>query len=82
MSEMDLHLSDEWDKTFPKSDHVDHEKVTFHNRYGIALAADLYRPRSVEPGVASPRSPSAGRSVRSRSSARASTRRRWPSAAS
>lgn len=51
MSEMDLHLSDEWDKTFPKSDHVDHEKVTFHNRYGIALAADLYRPRSVEPGA-------------------------------
>ena len=44
MSEMDLQLTMEWDKTFPKSDIVNHEKVTFHNRYGITLAADLYRP--------------------------------------
>lgn len=51
MSETDLRLTDEWDKTFPKSDHVDHEKVTFRNRYGITLAADLYRPRSAEPGA-------------------------------
>jgi hypothetical protein len=34
-----------WDKTFPKSDRVDHRKVTFTNRYGIKLAADLYAPR-------------------------------------
>ncbi len=39
-----LSLTQEWDKTFPKSDKVDHSKVTFHNRYGITLAADLYRP--------------------------------------
>ncbi len=39
-----LHLTAEWDKTFLKSDKVDHSKVTFHNRYGITLAADLYRP--------------------------------------
>lgn len=45
MTEEKLALTTEWDKTFPKSDAVDHEKVTFHNRYGITLAADLYRPR-------------------------------------
>ena len=39
-----LRLTEEWDKTFPKSDKVDHRKVTFHNRYGITLAADLYVP--------------------------------------
>ena len=44
MTEEKLALTTEWDKTFPKSDAVDHEKVTFHNRYGITLAADLYRP--------------------------------------
>ncbi len=38
-------LVQEWDKTFPKSELVDHRKVTFHNRYGITLAADLYQPR-------------------------------------
>ena len=38
----------EWDKVFPKSDKVDHQKVTFHNRYGIALAADLYTPKGAE----------------------------------
>ena len=37
-----LNLTNEWDKTFPKSDKVNHSKVTFHNRYGITLAADLY----------------------------------------
>lgn len=51
MRETDLGLTDEWDKTFPKSDQVDHGKVTFRNRYGITLAADLYRPRSAEPGA-------------------------------
>ena len=39
-----LNLTQEWDKVFPKSDKVDHKKVTFHNRYGITLAADLYTP--------------------------------------
>ncbi len=36
-----------WDKTFPKSDKVDHKKVTFRNRYGITLAADLYQPKNI-----------------------------------
>lgn len=40
-----LNLTQEWDKTFPKSDKVDHKKVTFHNRYGIELAADMYTPK-------------------------------------
>ncbi len=40
-----LTLTSDWDKTFPKSDKVDHRKVTFTNRYGITLAADLYTPR-------------------------------------
>jgi fermentation-respiration switch protein FrsA (DUF1100 family) len=39
-------LSDKWDKTFPKSDKVDHKKVTFKNRYGITLAGDLYQPKN------------------------------------
>ena len=42
-----LNLTQEWDKEFPKSDKVDHKKVTFHNRYGITLAADMYTPKSV-----------------------------------
>ena len=43
-----LNLTQEWDKVFPKSDKVDHKKVTFHNRYGITLAADLYTPKGAE----------------------------------
>ena len=43
-----LNLIQEWDKVFPKSDKVDHKKVTFHNRYGITLAADMYTPRGAE----------------------------------
>ena len=43
-----LNLTQEWDKVFPKSDKVDHKKVTFHNRYGIILAADMYTPRGTE----------------------------------
>ena len=39
-----LNLTTDWDKVFPRSDKVDHSKVTFHNRYGITLAADLYIP--------------------------------------
>ena len=40
-----LELTSEWDKVFPKSEKVNHRKVTFHNRYGITLAADLYEPK-------------------------------------
>lgn len=40
-----LTLTREWDKTFPQSGKVEHRKVTFHNRYGITLAADLYQPK-------------------------------------
>ena len=43
-----LNLSQEWDKTFAKSELVNHEKVTFVNRYGITLAADLYTPKNAE----------------------------------
>lgn len=42
-----LELTREWDKTFPQSDRVEHSKITFHNRYGITLAADLYKPKNV-----------------------------------
>ncbi|MBQ3405774.1 MAG: alpha/beta hydrolase, partial [Lachnospiraceae bacterium] len=51
----ELNLVTEWDKTFPKSDKVEHSKVTFVNRYGITLAADMYMPKEREgklPGVA------------------------------
>lgn len=41
-----LILTTLWDKTFPQSDKVNHSKVTFHNRYGITLAADLYSPKN------------------------------------
>ena len=44
----ELTLTQEWDKTFPKSEAVDHCKVTFVNRYGITLAADLYVPKKAE----------------------------------
>lgn len=44
----ELNLTREWDKKFPQSDKVNHRKVTFENRYGITLAADLYEPRSAE----------------------------------
>ena len=42
----ELKLVSEWDKTFPQSEKVDHTKVTFINRYGITLAADLYKPQN------------------------------------
>jgi len=45
-----LNLTREWDKKFPKSDKVEHKKVTFHNRYGIELAADMYTPKTVPEG--------------------------------
>ena len=43
-----LHLVQEWDKTFPKSDKAEHCKVTFCNRYGITLAADMYTPKGAQ----------------------------------
>lgn len=46
--EEELNLTQEWDKVFPKSDKVNHSKITFHNRYGITLAADLYIPVHAE----------------------------------
>ena len=42
-----LELTQEWDKVFPKSDRVDHSKVVFVNRYGVTLAADMYKPKGV-----------------------------------
>lgn len=43
-----LNLTSEWDKVFPQSDKVLHGKITFHNRYGVTLAADLYIPKDAE----------------------------------
>lgn len=43
-----LILTNEWDKTFPKSEKVSHSKVTFHNRYGVTLAADMYVPKNAD----------------------------------
>jgi hypothetical protein len=48
MLKENLKLTQEWDKTFPKSGKVEHSKVTFVNRYGITLAADLYVPKGIE----------------------------------
>ena len=43
-----LNMTQEWDKVFAQSDKVNHSKITFHNRYGITLAADLYMPKNAE----------------------------------
>ena len=48
MKAEDLKMVTEWDKTFPKSEKVDHSKVTFVNRYGITLVADMYVPKGSE----------------------------------
>ena len=48
MKDEELILTEEWDKVFPKSDKVDHRKVTFHNRYGVTLAADMYTPKNAD----------------------------------
>ena len=48
MSPLELKLTQGWDKTFPKSDKIDHCKATFINRYGITLAADVYVPKGVD----------------------------------
>ena len=47
MKTENLNLVNEWDKTFPKSEKVDHKKVTFANRFGITLAADMYIPKNM-----------------------------------
>ena len=49
-----LNLTEEWDKTFPKSEKVSRRKVTFVNRYGVTLAADMYVPANVPAGVRLP----------------------------
>lgn len=43
-----LKMEKAWDKVFPQSEKVNHRKVTFHNRFGITLAADLYEPKNAE----------------------------------
>ena len=43
-----LNLVQEWDKTFPKSEEVNHRKVTFKNHFGITLAADMYEPKNYD----------------------------------
>lgn len=48
MKTEELVLTKEWDKVFPRSDKVGHKKVTFVNRYGITLAADMYSPKNAE----------------------------------
>ncbi len=48
MQTEELKLTEEWDKTFAKSEKVDHKKVTFRNRFGITLAADIYSPKNAE----------------------------------
>lgn len=48
MNTQNLQLTNEWDKTFPQSEKVNHSKVTFHNRYGITLAADMYVPKNAD----------------------------------
>ena len=45
MKTEEFKMVSEWDKTFPKSEKVDHKKITFMNRYGITLAADMYTPK-------------------------------------
>lgn len=48
MKNRPLKLTQEWDKVFPQDPDVAHRKITFHNRYGITLAADLYKPNDAQ----------------------------------
>ena len=48
MKTEELRLTQEWDKVFPKSEKIDHKKVTFVNHFGITLAADMYVPKNAE----------------------------------
>lgn len=50
--EQKLNLTQEWDKTFPQSDKVEHKKVTFHNHFGLTLAADMYTPKNAKSKLA------------------------------
>ena len=43
-----LNLVTTWDKTFPKNNNINHQKVTFHNRYDITFVADMYTPKDIE----------------------------------
>ncbi|MBS8065597.1 alpha/beta hydrolase, partial [Streptococcus suis] len=43
-----IKMTEEWDKTFPKSDKVEHQKVTFQNHFGITLVADQYKPKQIQ----------------------------------
>ncbi|MBO5604634.1 MAG: alpha/beta hydrolase, partial [Acidaminococcaceae bacterium] len=47
-TEQKLQLEEKWDKVFPLSNKVDHKKITFHNRYGVTLVADMYIPKNSE----------------------------------
>jgi len=60
------HAADQlaWDKTFPQSDKVIHQKVSFNNRLGINLVADIYLPKNIDRSKSIPRSWSAVRMVR------------------
>lgn len=68
----ELHLTQEWDKVFPKSDQVDHKKVTFTNHFGITLAADQYTPKNYEGKL-----PALALLGQSRNSLVACTLKRW-----
>ena len=48
MKTSELQLTNDWDKTFPQNNRVEHKKVTFYNRYGITLAADMYKPKDAK----------------------------------
>ena len=52
MTDEKLNLTKTWDKTFPESKLVKHKKITFHNRYGITLAADMYIPKNAQEKLA------------------------------
>lgn len=80
MKTEELKLTQEWDKTFPKSDKVAHKKVTFINHFGITLAADMYAPRMRK--VRFPLSQYPDLLGRARNSPPDYMRRRWRSAAS
>lgn len=74
----ELQLEAKWDKVFAQSSKVNHSKITFVNRYGITLAADLYVPKNAQgklPAIAV-----SGPSVPSRNSPRVFTHRRLPNA--
>ena len=71
-----LNLEKSWDKVFPQSNKVNHQKVTFVNRYGITLAADMYTPKNYT-RANFPRLQSADHLAQSRNNQAACTRRKW-----